>query len=51
MLALVAVIAFVFALVLKLTGSALGVLDAEAFVIIGLGFVAAHLAHPIVRRR
>lgn len=51
MLALIAVVAFVFAFVLKLTGSALGVLDVEAFVIVGLAFTAAHLAHPIPWRR
>lgn len=51
MLALVAVIAFVFAFVLKITNAALGDFDYMAFVVIGLAFVAAHLAHPIALRR
>jgi hypothetical protein len=50
-LALIALICFAIAFVLKLVGSAVGSLDVEAFVILGLAFVAGHMAHPIAIRR
>ena len=51
MLALIALVCFAIAFILKLTGSAVGSLDVEAFTILGLAFVAGHLAHPIALRR
>jgi hypothetical protein len=50
-LALIAVVCFAVAFVLKLVGSSVGSLDVEAFIILGLAFVAGHLAHPIALRR
>lgn len=51
LLPLLAVICFVLAFVLKLVGSALGSFDYVIFVIVGLGFMAAHMVHPISIRR
>lgn len=51
MLAVAALICFAIAFALKLLGVTAGTVDLVALLVIaGLGLVAGHLAHPLLRR-